>query len=104
MSQADQAALLLSSDKPVDPVIAQAVLTLPPILSGVSDQFRDMLEAKTTEESHAPALAALADKAEALNTTEAALRTAHGLMQEAATFHPHMRSIHGSRKLHRQRR
>jgi hypothetical protein len=86
MKPGDQAALLLPEGRDTDPVVAQAVLELPPMLSNVNSQLRSAVETRLTEKAHAPALASLDDEAEAWNTAEAALRTAQGLLQEAGEF------------------
>jgi hypothetical protein len=62
------------------------VLELPQILSGVSDQFRGMLEKSLLEKNHGPALAVLDDEKEAWDTADAALRTAIDAMQTAGEF------------------
>jgi hypothetical protein len=86
MKPGEQAALLLPEGKDTDPIVAQAVLELPPMLSNVNSQLRTALEGRLTEKAHGPAIAGLDDEAEAWNTAEAALRTAHGLLQEAGEF------------------
>lgn len=86
MKPGEQAGMLLPEDKDPDPIVAQAVLELPPILSGVSDQFRGMLEMRLLVKSHGPALAALDDEKEAWETADAALRTAIDAMQTAGEF------------------
>ncbi len=76
MRPGGQAGQLLPEGKDTDPIVAQAVLELPPILSGVSDEFRGILEKRLLEETHGPALAAPDDEKEAWDTADAALRTA----------------------------
>jgi hypothetical protein len=86
MKPGEQAGLLLPEDKETDPIVAQAVLDLPRILSGVSDQFRGMLETRLLEKTHGPALAALDDEKEAWDTADAAVRTAIDAMQTSGEF------------------
>jgi hypothetical protein len=86
MKQGEQAALLLPEGRDTDPVVAQAVLELPPILSGVSEQIRQQLETGLLEKTHGPAVAALNDERDAWDMVEAALRTAQGLLQDAGEF------------------
>ena len=86
MKAGEQAGQLLPEGKDTDPIVAQAVLELPPILSGVSEQFRGMLEKRLLEKTHGPALAALDDEKEAWDTADAALRTAIDAMQTAGEF------------------
>jgi hypothetical protein len=49
MKPGDQAALLLLEGKDTDPVVAQAVLELPPMLSNVNSQLRSAVETRLTE-------------------------------------------------------
>jgi hypothetical protein len=94
MKTGEQAALLLPEGKDTDPVVAQAVLELPPILSGVNDQLRGVLETRLIEKTHGPALAALDDEREAWEHADAALRTAIDAMQTAGEFpSPHAFSL-----------
>jgi hypothetical protein len=86
MKPAEQAGILLSAEKSVDPIHAQAVLDLPPILSGVSEQVRGMLEKSLIEKTYGAAIASLEEEKEAWSTAEAALRTAQGAVQEAGEF------------------
>jgi hypothetical protein len=86
MKPGEQAGLLLPEGMDTDPIVAQAVLELPPMLSNVNSQLRSAVETRLTEKAHAPALASLDDEAEAWNTAEAALWTAQGLLQEAGEF------------------
>jgi hypothetical protein len=86
MKPAEQARLLLPEGMDTDPIVAQAVLELPPMLSNVNSQLRTALEGRLMEQAHGPAIARLDDEAEAWNTAEAALRTAQGLLQEAGEF------------------
>ena len=53
---------------------AQAVLALPPILSGVDNQIRSILEQGLMEKMHGGALARLDEESEAWSTADAALR------------------------------
>jgi hypothetical protein len=86
MKPGEQAGQLLPEDRDTDPIVAAAVLELPPILSGVNDQLRSMLETRLIEKAHGPALAALDDEKEAWDTADAALRTATDAMQTAGEF------------------
>jgi hypothetical protein len=86
MKPGEQAGQLLPEDRETDPIVAQAALELPPILSGVSEQFRGMLETRLLEKTHRPDLAALDDESEAWVTADAALRTATDAMQTVGEF------------------
>ena len=65
---------------------AQAVLALPPILSGVDNQIRSILEQGLMEKMHGGALARLDEESEAWSTADAALRTAFDTLQQASDF------------------
>jgi hypothetical protein len=86
MKPGEQASQLLPEGRDTDPVVAAAVLELPPILSGVNDQLRSLLEARLVEKAHGPALVALDEEKEAWDTADAALRTATDAMQTAGEF------------------
>src|SRR5262245_8312467 len=55
----EQAGLLLPEGGDTDPIVAQAVLELPPMLSNVNTQLRAALQARLAEKAHGPALATL---------------------------------------------
>jgi hypothetical protein len=86
MKPGEQAGLLLPDGKDADPLVAQATLELPPILTNVSEQFRTMLETRLLENSHGPALVALDEEKEAWDTADAALQTATDAMRSAGEF------------------
>jgi hypothetical protein len=86
MKPGDQAHQLLPEGADTDPIAAQAVLALPPILSGVNDQLRGALESRLIERKHGPVLAALNDEREAWDIAASAVRTVEAALQDAGEF------------------
>jgi hypothetical protein len=86
MKPGEHAALVLPAGGAFDQIAAQAVLTLPPILTGITPQIREMCEGAIMEKNHGPALAAIEDEKEAWNTADAALNTATNALSEAGEF------------------
>jgi hypothetical protein len=83
MKPGEQAGLLLPEDGDGEAVCQQAVLELPPVLSGVNAHIRGLLETRLQEKHHGPALANIEDEREAWDIADQAVLSAQAALQDA---------------------
>ena len=86
MKPGEQAGLLLPEEGDGDAVCQQAVLELPPVLSGVNNHLRGLLETRLQEKHHAPALANIADEREAWDIADQAVMSLQSALQDSGEF------------------
>jgi hypothetical protein len=86
MKPGEQAGLLLPESGDGDAVCQQAALELPPVLSGVNNHLRGLLETRLQEKHHAPTLVHIADEREAWDIADQAVLSARAALQDAGEF------------------